>query len=75
MGPSYFRYHWKTKLVLHSLATLTGAIRAAYHPPISLVWSTFYDIRRYGGLQILLRAFVEGASMVLSSAKESTEDF
>jgi acyl-CoA synthetase (AMP-forming)/AMP-acid ligase II len=39
------------------------------------VWSTFYDIRRYGGLQILLRAFVGGGSMVLSSAGEPVTDF
>src|SRR2546427_10657964 len=39
------------------------------------VWSTFYDIRRYGGLQIFLRALLGGGSMVLSSADESTRDF
>src|SRR5213594_2062396 len=39
------------------------------------VWSTFYDIRRYGGLQIFLRALLGGGSMVLSSAQESTADF
>ena len=30
------------------------------------VWATFYDIRRYGGLQIFLRAVLGGGSMVLS---------
>jgi acyl-coenzyme A synthetase/AMP-(fatty) acid ligase len=65
----------KPKLVLHSLSTLTGAIKATRHHPSSVVWSTFYDIRRYGGLQILLRALVDGASLVLSSATESTEEF
>jgi acyl-coenzyme A synthetase/AMP-(fatty) acid ligase len=39
------------------------------------VWSTFYDIRRYGGLQIFLRAVLTGSSLVLSSAQESTTDF
>jgi acyl-CoA synthetase (AMP-forming)/AMP-acid ligase II len=34
------------------------------------VWGTFYDIRRYGGLQIFLRAVGGGASLVLSSADE-----
>jgi acyl-coenzyme A synthetase/AMP-(fatty) acid ligase len=38
------------------------------------VWSTFYDIRRYGGLQIYLRALHAG-SLVLSSAGEATSDF
>jgi acyl-CoA synthetase (AMP-forming)/AMP-acid ligase II len=35
-----------------------------------MVWGTFYDIRRYGGLQIFLRALVGGVSLVLSSAGE-----
>ena len=35
----------------------------------------FYDIRRYGGLQIFLRAALTGTSLVLSSAHESTADF
>ena len=38
------------------------------------VWSTFYDIRRYGGLQILLRAVLGGGSLVLSSAGEPVAD-
>lgn len=62
------------KLVQHSLASLTGAIAAA---PQSgrLVWSTFYDIRRYGGLQVLLRAMLTGSTLVLSDAEESPSDF
>jgi acyl-CoA synthetase (AMP-forming)/AMP-acid ligase II len=39
------------------------------------VWSTFYDIRRYGGLQILLRALLGGGSMVLSDDHEPLGDF
>ena len=38
------------------------------------VWGTFYDIRRYGGLQIYLRAVLGGASLVLSSPGESVAD-
>jgi acyl-CoA synthetase (AMP-forming)/AMP-acid ligase II len=38
------------------------------------VWATFYDIRRYGGLQIFLRAIVGGGSMVLSDADEALVD-
>ena len=62
------------KLVVHTLATLTGAIdvRQSESP---IVWSTFYDIRRYGGLQIFLRAVLNGTSLVLSSAEESTAEF
>jgi acyl-coenzyme A synthetase/AMP-(fatty) acid ligase len=63
------------KLVAHTLASLTAAIqpRAAEHEKV--VWSTFYDIRRYGGLQILLRAALSGASMILSDAEETVGDF
>jgi acyl-coenzyme A synthetase/AMP-(fatty) acid ligase len=67
------------KLVLHTLETLTSTIvyqqarqSAASSAP---VWSTFYDIRRYGGLQIFLRAAVRGGSLVLSDPKESITDF
>ena len=38
------------------------------------VWGTFYDIRRYGGLQIYLRAVCGGASLVLSNAGEPVAD-
>jgi acyl-coenzyme A synthetase/AMP-(fatty) acid ligase len=58
------------KMAAHTLDALTGAIR----PPSGdspVVWGTFYDIRRYGGLQILLRALTGGASMILSDPKES----
>jgi acyl-coenzyme A synthetase/AMP-(fatty) acid ligase len=54
---------------------LTGAIDGGRAQADALVWSTFYDIRRYGGLQIFLRAAVTGATLVLSSAQESTADF
>jgi acyl-coenzyme A synthetase/AMP-(fatty) acid ligase len=63
------------KMALHTLSSLTGAIKRDKHLGGSVVWSTFYDIRRYGGLQIFLRALFDGASIVLSSAEESTGDF
>ncbi|MBV8837983.1 MAG: AMP-binding protein, partial [Alphaproteobacteria bacterium] len=56
------------KIVQHDLNTLTAAFAAAR--PDQTVWSTFYDIRRYGGMQILLRALVGGGSIVLSDAGE-----
>jgi acyl-coenzyme A synthetase/AMP-(fatty) acid ligase len=61
------------KMVVHSLAGLTAAIvpQAQTEP---VVWATFYDIRRYGGLQIFLRAILGGASLVLSSAEEPVAD-
>lgn len=63
------------KLVVHSLLSLTGAIAHGNAPVAPVVWSTFYDIRRYGGLQIFLRALLTGTSLVLSDTRESTADF
>jgi acyl-coenzyme A synthetase/AMP-(fatty) acid ligase len=62
------------KMVTHSLAGLTGAI-APGAVAEKIVWGTFYDIRRYGGLQILLRALIGGASLVLSDADETAAEF
>ncbi len=66
------------KLVAHTLDTLTGAIRAA--PPSQpgaapIIWATYYDIRRYGGLQILLRALLGGASLGVTGPHEAVGDF
>ena len=63
------------KMVLHTLSSLTGPIKGDSNAGDSVVWSTFYDIRRYGGLQIFLRSLFDGASLVLSDAAESTGDF
>jgi acyl-coenzyme A synthetase/AMP-(fatty) acid ligase len=63
------------KLVVHTLASLAGAIDSGKPRNSRVVWSTFYDIRRYGGLQIFLRAMLTGSSMLLSSAKMSAADF
>ena len=65
----------RPKLVLHTLASLAGPLDDGLARPSGAVWSTFYDVRRYGGLQILLRALLGGASMVLSQAGESLADF
>jgi acyl-CoA synthetase (AMP-forming)/AMP-acid ligase II len=74
------------KLVLHTLQTLTNIIvhqqasqpggpPGQSKPQRASVWSTFYDIRRYGGLQIFLRAAFRGGSLVLSDPKEPITDF
>jgi acyl-CoA synthetase (AMP-forming)/AMP-acid ligase II len=65
----------RPKLVVHTLASLAGAINRGAAPLDGCVWSTFYDIRRYGGLQILLRALLGGASLVLSSPAETVGEF
>jgi len=62
------------KLVVHSLAGLTAAIAADRRLDGAMVWGTFYDIRRYGGLQIFLRAMLGRASLVLSEAGEPIAD-
>jgi acyl-coenzyme A synthetase/AMP-(fatty) acid ligase len=64
------------KIVRHTLDGLCGAIQAdgSAHGAAP-VWSTFYDIRRYGGLQIFLRAVVGGGSMVLSDPCEALTDY
>jgi acyl-coenzyme A synthetase/AMP-(fatty) acid ligase len=65
----------RPKLVVHTLSSLAGAISNGSTSAEPVVWGTFYDIRRYGGLQIFLRAALTGTSLVLSGAKESTTDF
>jgi acyl-CoA synthetase (AMP-forming)/AMP-acid ligase II len=62
------------KLVLHTLASLVSALVVEPPPADPVIWSTFYDIRRYGGLQIFLRAMYSG-SLVLSQAHEPAADF
>ena len=61
------------KMVAHTLEGLTGAI--APGAAEGVVWGTFYDIRRYGGLQILLRALLGQAPLILSDADEDVADF
>jgi acyl-coenzyme A synthetase/AMP-(fatty) acid ligase len=63
------------KLVVHTLSTLAAPIKLSSALGVPAVWSTFYDIRRYGGLQIFLRAVLGGGSMVLSSAAEAPGEF
>jgi acyl-coenzyme A synthetase/AMP-(fatty) acid ligase len=63
------------KIVEHTLEGLTGAIAAdAPARGARPVWATFYDIRRYGGLQIFLRAIIGGGSLLLSEPGEPLAD-
>jgi len=61
------------KLVRHDLASLTAPIRSSPRSQPDAVWATLYDIRRYGGLQIFLRAMLGGTPMVLSDQSEAME--
>ena len=82
----------RPKMVLHTLASLAGAIgpgglctkrgadavlvkSRAGESPTEVIWSTFYDIRRYGGLQIFLRAMLTRASLVLPGSQEPVANF
>lgn len=61
------------KMVTHSLEGLSGAIQPAAGSDI--VWGTFYDIRRFGGLQVFLRALLGHSSLILSDANECVAEF
>jgi acyl-coenzyme A synthetase/AMP-(fatty) acid ligase len=63
------------KLVGHDVASLSAPIRPASEAPGDQpTWGTFYDIRRYGGLQIFFRALIGGGSLILSSTREPVAD-
>ncbi len=71
----------RPKLVAHTLAALTGAFAQAGPGRDGLplaagprLWATFYDIRRYGGLQILLRAVFGGTDLAVGRAGEPLAD-
>jgi len=63
------------KMVVHTLSTLMGAIDSEQPPTTCSTWATFYDVRRYGGLQILLRSLAGGGSMVMSGTGQPPADF
>jgi len=65
----------RPKIVVHTLATLSAPLDDGLAVSSSAIWSTFYDVRRYGGLQILLRGLLGGGSLILSQASESVGDF
>ena len=54
---------------------LTAPIKSGQNQGSDVIWGTFYDIRRYGGLQIFLRAVLGRGSFVLSGADESPGDY
>jgi acyl-coenzyme A synthetase/AMP-(fatty) acid ligase len=64
----------RPKMVLHTLPTLAGAIGAS-ESLTEVIWGTFYDIRRYGGLQIYLRAVLTRSSLLLTRPQEPVANF
>jgi acyl-coenzyme A synthetase/AMP-(fatty) acid ligase len=62
------------KPIAHTLETLEAPLKGEPSGALGLMWSTFYDIRRYGGLQILLRALHSG-SLLLRSGGQSLPEF
>ncbi len=63
------------KMLVHSFASLTAPIGSALGQGADVVWGTFYDIRRYGGLQIFFRAVLGSGSFVLSGPGEPIGDY
>jgi acyl-coenzyme A synthetase/AMP-(fatty) acid ligase len=63
------------KMAIHTLSSLAGPLDDGMSIAPGAVWSTFYDVRRYGGLQILLRALLGGGSLILSSQEETPTEF
>jgi acyl-coenzyme A synthetase/AMP-(fatty) acid ligase len=63
------------KIAVHDLAGLTDAIKIDFSLTDPIVWATFYDTRRFGGLQMLLRALTGGHSMMMTSPSEPMDDF
>jgi acyl-CoA synthetase (AMP-forming)/AMP-acid ligase II len=62
------------KMLIHSLSSLTAPIDIGQNLGTDVVWGTFYDIRRYGGLQIFLRAVLGRGSFALAGPAESVAD-
>lgn len=66
----------RPKMVLHTLASLSGAVVGTTSKRNSgVIWGTFYDIRRYGGLQIYLRAVLTRSSLLLTGPQEPVGKF
>jgi acyl-coenzyme A synthetase/AMP-(fatty) acid ligase len=64
----------RPKMVLHTLASLSGAIGPSALAG-EVIWGTFYDLRRYGGLQIFLRAVLTHSSLLIAGPEEPVANF
>jgi acyl-CoA synthetase (AMP-forming)/AMP-acid ligase II len=68
----------RAKMVRHTFATLRGSIGStapASTTPSNIVWGTFYDVRRYGGLQVVFRALVGGGSLVVGGPDDTIASY
>ena len=65
----------RPKMVVHDLASLAAPVASSSALEQGCVWSTFYDVRRYGGMAMLMRALIGGGSMVLSEPDEPVAGF
>jgi acyl-coenzyme A synthetase/AMP-(fatty) acid ligase len=63
------------KMVIHTLATLLHAVPRVSTAAEIENWATFYDIRRYGGLQMFLRGCAGNGSLTLRGADEPIDGF
>src|SRR5712692_4685538 len=63
------------KLVVHTFESLTAPIGSTLAQGPDVVWGTFYDMRRYGGLQIFFRAVLGRGSFVLSGPGEPIGEY
>lgn len=63
------------KMVVHDLEGLIDAIPRPAPSAERVLWATFYDIRRYGGLQMLLRALIGGRTLLLPGVGEPVAAF
>ena len=76
VGDVYIRHNRGAEAGCSQPRGLTGAIERSIgddKPPPT--WGTFYDIRRYGGLQILLRTLLGDGSLVLADPDEDISAF
>ena len=65
----------RPKMVVHDLASLAAPVATSSALERGCVWSTFYDLRRYGGMSMLMRALIGGGSIVLSEQAEPIGEF
>jgi acyl-coenzyme A synthetase/AMP-(fatty) acid ligase len=66
------------KMFVHTFSSLTAPIGGAPLHTVQdadVVWGTFYDIRRYGGLQIFFRALLGRGSFVLCGTGEPIGEY